>query len=201
MNDAGPPGPVQRQRASLPSDGAPTLPLPPGDLWVFGYGSLMWNPGFPHLEALPAVIHGYHRSLCVWSWVHRGTREAPGLVLGLDRGGSCVGMVYRVAAHERQRTVDYLYAREMVTSVYYPMLRLVRPRDRDLVRALTFAVDRGHRQYAGKLPVRQAADTVLRAAGRSGDNREYLANTLAHLRELGIHCPSLESIQRAVLRP
>jgi cation transport protein ChaC len=198
MNDAGPPNQIRHPTSPRPADDAPALALPPGDLWVFGYGSLMWNPGFVHLEAVPAHIHGYHRSLCVWSWVHRGTREAPGLVLGLDGGGSCVGMAYRVAPAHRQRTVEYLYAREMVTRVYFPVLRTVRLAHRGAVRALTFAVDREHRQYAGKLSARVAADTVLRAEGKSGANTEYLANTLAHLRELGIHCPLLESVQRAV---
>ena len=89
-----------------------------GDLWVFGYGSLMWRPGFPYLDRRTAHLHGYHRSLCVYSHVHRGTPEKPGLVLGLDRGGRCQGVAFRVAAEEAEATLHYLREREQVTGVY-----------------------------------------------------------------------------------
>jgi len=167
----------------LPHD----LVLPPGDLWVFGYGSLMWNPGFAHLESRPGRIHGRHRALCVWSWVHRGTKAAPGLVLGLDTGGACVGRLYRIAAAEKAATADYLYRREMATPVYLPTLIDARLADGNKVRALTFTVDRAHPQYAGKLSVDEAYATVSAAEGRSGQNPAYVIATAQHFEAEGIH--------------
>ena len=167
--------------------------LPAGDLWVFGYGSLMWNPGFDYRERHKARLYGFHRSLCVWSWVHRGTRENPGLVFGLDTGGSCLGRLYRVAAANKQSVIEYLRAREMVTPVYLP--RLV-PVHWDYCKgtALTFVIDRQHAQYAGKLDVEHAATVVSRARGGSGHNAEYVRNTLAHLEELSIIDDMLKAI-------
>src|SRR6202051_4414453 len=131
--------------------------LSKGDLWVFGYGSLMWRPGFPFLEQVPARLIGEHRALCVYSFVHRGTPEKPGLVLGLDRGGACRGIAYRVDRSLRADTVAYLRAREQVTMVYREAWRDVLvdgegggdPERR--VRALVYVVDRGHPQYGGRL--------------------------------------------------
>lgn len=167
-------------------------------MWVFGYGSLMWNPGFPHMDAKRAHIHGYHRDLCVWSWVHRGTRAHPGLVLGLDAGGSCVGMAHRVARVDREATVNYLYARELVTHVYVPVIARIRIDGEGVVPALAFVVDRRHPQYAGALTPSVAAEAVREARGRSGANVEYFTNTMAHLAELGIRCPRLERIAHAL---
>jgi cation transport protein ChaC len=172
--------------------------LPPGDLWVFGYGSLRWRPGFDYLEMHTARLHGYHRALCVWSWVHRGTQQYPGLVFGLDSGGSCLGRVFRVAATLKQTVADYLYAREMVTPVYRPRLQQVYYSG-TVVRALTFVVDRQHPQYAGKLAAETAAVTVRAAHGHSGCNKDYLMNTVAHLEELGIHDPQLYRSKELVL--
>lgn len=171
--------------------------LPEGDLWVFGYGSLMWRPGFDHLDACPARLQGYHRALCVWSWHHRGSRQSPGLVFGLDRGGSCRGRALRVAAGLRDQVADYLYEREMVTPVYVPRLLPVQLSNRT-VTALTFTIDRRHPQYAGRLDPALAAQVVLRSHGHSGPNREYLLNTVAHLEELGIHDPRLAEVARRV---
>ena len=170
------------------------LLLPAGDLWVFGYGSLMWRPGFEYRDVQPARLYGYHRALCVWSWVHRGTREQPGLVFGLDAGGSCVGRAFRIPAAAKQAVVEYLYAREMVTAVYIPRLHTVRLAG-TAVTALCFVVDRRHRQYAGRLDVEQAASVVATAQGQSGANRDYLCNTVDHLEELGIREPSLIRIR------
>src|SRR4051794_23010766 len=121
------------------------------DLWVFGYGSLMWRPGFPHVERRHASLYGYHRSLCVLSHVHRGTPERPGLVLGLDRGGRCLGVAFRVAAREAEATVAYLRGREQVTAVYLERRLPIRLDDGRRVEALAYAVDRRHPQYAGAL--------------------------------------------------
>jgi cation transport protein ChaC len=159
--------------------------LPSGDLWVFGYGSLLWHAGFEHRAVKTARIHGFHRSLCVWSWVHRGTRRNPGLVLGLDWGGSCTGRLFRVAARHRQATLAYLAAREMVTPVYVPT-RCHAAVDGRRVAALTFTVDREHPQYAGRLTLETAHDVVRRSTGRGGPNRDYIAQTVEQLLELGV---------------
>ncbi|WP_207063440.1 gamma-glutamylcyclotransferase [Motiliproteus sp. SC1-56] len=173
-------------------------PLPEGDLWVFAYGSLLWNPGFDYLEHQEAHLFGYHRALCVWSHVHRGTAEAPGMVLGLDRGGSCRGRAYRVASKDRQAAADYLYAREMPTPVYRARLHPMRLADGRRIRALTFIVDHGHPQYAGRISPAQAANHVAGAEGLSGSSRDYLFNTLRHLQALGIQDPHLQAVADAL---
>ena len=133
-----------------------------GDLWVFGYGSLMWRPGFAFLESAPARLFGLHRALCVYSFVHRGTPEKPGLVLGLDRGGACRGVAFRIPGKTRVATIDYLRGREQVTKVYIETSRMITvlgtPERR--VRALVYCVDRGHAQYAGELSVEQQLHIV-----------------------------------------
>jgi glutathione-specific gamma-glutamylcyclotransferase len=158
-----------------------------GDLWVFGYGSLMWRPGFDTLERVPARLIGLHRALCVFSFVHRGTPERPGLVLGLDRGGMCRGIAYRVAASAREETIAYLRAREQVTSVYVEAVRRIDLEDgaRRQVRALCYIVDRGHVQYAGRLSVEQSLHYVRQGHGRSGNNRDYVVETVRALEALG----------------
>ena len=142
------------------------LSNPPGDLWVFAYGSLMWRPGFDYLERHPARLTGLHRSLCVYSFVHRGTPERPGLVLGLDRGGACRGIAYRVAAGKRADTIAYLRQREQVTKVYIESVRDVTlmEHERRRVSALVYLVDRGHPQYAGKLSLEQQLHHIRRGA-------------------------------------
>ena len=165
----------------------------PEDLWVFGYGSLIWRPGFAHLERVPARMVGLHRSLCVYSFVHRGTPEKPGLVLGLDRGGACRGIAYRVAAKERAQTLAYLRGREQVTSVYRETVRTVwlagKPERR--VQAVCYVVDHGHPQYAGRLPIAQQLHLVRQGHGSSGVNRDYVLETVAALEALGYRDPEL----------
>ncbi len=158
-----------------------------GDLWVFGYGSLMWRPGFDVLERVPARLVGLHRALCVFSFVHRGTPERPGLVLGLDRGGMCRGIAFRVAAAAREQTIAYLRAREQVTSVYIETVRRIVLEDegRRQVRALCYTVDRGHVQYAGRLTVAESLHYVRQGHGRSGANRDYVLETVRALEALG----------------
>ncbi len=158
-----------------------------GDLWVFGYGSLMWRPGFDVLERVPAKLIGMHRALCVYSFVHRGTPEKPGLVMGLDRGGMCRGIAYRVAAAKRQETIAYLREREQVTSVYLETMRRIVLEDeaRRQVRALCYTVDRGHVQYAGRLSVDESVHYVRQGHGRSGNNRDYVVETIRALEALG----------------
>ncbi len=170
------------------------------EFWVFGYGSLMWNPGFAFLERSQALIHGYRRSLCVRSWVHRGTQEHPGLVLGLDHGGSCRGMAFRIAHDEWDGVIDYLRARELVTNVYlerHVPLRLADGRSR---RAVAYIVDRRHTQYAGALDAVAAARVVHSAKGQSGPNDAYVFNTLEHLKSMGIRDHWLEQVVGEVER-
>ena len=167
-----------------------------GDLWVFGYGSLMWRPGFDVLERVPARLIGLHRALCVFSYVHRGTPEKPGLVLGLDRGGMCRGIAFRVAAAKRDSTIAYLRGREQVTSVYLETMRRIELEDeaRRQVRALTYIVDRGHVQYAGRLSVEQSVHYVRQGHGRSGQNRDYVVETVRALEALGYRDSDLHRI-------
>jgi cation transport protein ChaC len=163
--------------------------------WIFGYGSLMWRPGFDYLGSEPALVHGYHRSLCVYSFVHRGTPEEPGLVLGLDRGGSCHGMGFQVAPEKWQDTITYLRAREQVTSVYIEKRKIIRlTASRREVEAVTYVVDRGHRQYAGVLNEDDLLAHVRRGQGVSGHCMDYVLNTVSHLREMKIRDPRLERL-------
>ena len=157
------------------------------DLWVFGYGSLMWRPGFPFVERIEARLIGAHRALCVYSFFHRGTPERPGLVLGLDLGGACRGIAYRVAAVERAGTIAYLRAREQVTTVYRECMRPVwlTGDPRRQVPALCYMVDRSHPQYAGRLSLEQQLHHVRQGHGQSGANRDYLIATVSALEGLG----------------
>jgi glutathione-specific gamma-glutamylcyclotransferase len=172
------------------------LPAANEDLWVFGYGSLMWRPEFRYLERVPARLVGLHRALCVYSFVHRGTPEKPGLVLGLDRGGACRGIAYRVAAEDRDRTVAYLREREQVTSVYIETSRRVTlsaspPRD---VTALVFLVDRSHAQYAGRLDIEHQIHLVRQGHGRSGANLDYVLSTIAEIEAQGCRDCKLQAL-------
>lgn len=167
-----------------------------GDFWVFGYGSLIWRPGFEFLEEQKAVLHGRCRSLCVISWVHRGTREKPGLVLGLDHGGSCAGLARLVAGEKRDAVIAYLRERELVTNVYLERWVSVTLADGRKVKALTYVVDRSHEQYAGIINEDGRVERVRHASGKSGANFDYVVNTVHSLRNLGLRDRSLESICR-----
>ena len=168
----------------------------PAELWVFGYGSLMWRPGFAFSAQAPAALIGAHRSLCIYSFHHRGTQENPGLVLGLDEGGACRGVAFRVAPDQRDATLAYLREREQVTDVYVETVRPVSLLDGSgrKLEALCYLVDRAHPQYAGQLSVERQARLVRSAVGRSGTNIDYVLNTVRHLEEEGIHDPLLAAL-------
>lgn len=175
----------------------------PGSLRVFAYGSLLWRPGFDYRRKLRAHLYGFHRALRVWSVHHRGTEDRPGLVLGLDRGGSCAGCVFEVDEDRKADVAAYLWEREMVTSVYTP--RIVRVHlgtstQRYSDSALCFLLDRDHDQYAGMLTARDAAAVVRAAEGYSGHNQEYVRETLRGLHEVGIEDRGLASVARLLER-
>jgi cation transport protein ChaC len=154
--------------------------------WVFGYGSLIWNPGFSHVSAQQGLLRGAHRSLSIVSHHHRGTIERPGLVFGLTRGGSCRGMAFEVTPDDWTAVYAYLQEREQVTSVYRDVLRPVRLADGRTVSALAFLVDERHEQFAGHLTLDQQLAMVRTAIGLSGRNIDYVLNTARHLNQLGI---------------
>ncbi len=164
------------------------------DFGVFGYGSLIWRPGFAHTETQRAHLYGYRRALCIRSWVHRGTEQRPGLVLGLDHGGSCTGLAFRVPGELRDEVLAYLRERELVTNVYRERELAVRLETGERATAIGFVVDRSHRQYAGALHVDEAVRRVTGAVGQSGPNEEYVVSTVEHLKALGIRDHWLESV-------
>ena len=149
-----------------------------GDFWVFGYGSLIWRPGFAHVETRRARLHGYRRSLCVYSFVHRGTRQRPGLVLGLDHGGSCIGLAFRVPGELRDEVIAYLRERELVTTSISNARSRFASTAAATVEAVAYIVDRKHEQYAGALDAAHAAAVVRGAVGQSGNNEDYVLSTL-----------------------
>ena len=178
-----------------------------GDLHVFAYGSLAWRPGFRFQSQWPAFVRGYARRLCVRSAHYRGTPEKPGLVFGLDAGGSCAGAVFRVAEADKTETARYLFRREMFANVYRPAFVSARPltgknkaenveRVKGMggvgVRALTFVARRGHPQYAPPMAEEEMLKIIRAGRGAGGGNREYVLNTLSHLRQMGVSCPALE---------
>lgn len=166
------------------------------ELWVFAYGSLMWRPGFRYTRVEHARLTGYSRSFCVYSVHHRGTEARPGLVLGLDRGGTCEGLVYRIDEADVAETIAYLTAREQVNGVYrqarLPVTLL--NAEREQVIALTYIVERAHPSYASRLPLQVQARLIRGASGLSGDNITYALNTISHLNKLGIRERSLDRL-------
>ncbi len=164
------------------------------DFWVFGYGSLMWRPGFAHVETMRARLHGYRRSLCIYSHVHRGTPDHPGLVLGLDAGGSCLGIAFRVPGDMTDEVMVYLREREMSNQVYHEKWLRLRLADGRNVQAVTYVADRRHIQYAGSLKAEDAAAIIASAQGDSGANVDYVSNTLEHLRNMRVRDHALEHV-------
>lgn len=173
-------------------------PPPDGkDLWIFAYGSLIWDPGFPFEEARPALLRGYHRAFCLYSLRYRGTPERPGLVLGLDRGGACRGIAYRVAAARVEQVWGYLWEREMPSRSYHCRLLPIDVAG-GTVKARTFVVDRAHPSYAGKLATARIAEIIRDAHGQRGACASYLENTVRHLDQLGIPDRRLHELLQAV---
>jgi cation transport protein ChaC len=174
------------------------MAIDPGrDLWVFGYGSLMWQPGFAYAEAVHARLVGYHRAFCIYSVHYRGSLARPGLVLGLDRGGVCEGIAFRIPSRQAAATLRYLRRREQIYGVYREAIvpiTLLRTERTD-VYASTYLVERQHPSFAGALALRDEARVIRGAKGVSGTNLDYLGNTIAHLRELGIREPRLERLR------
>jgi glutathione-specific gamma-glutamylcyclotransferase len=180
--------------ASEPHVSAPRDPL----VWIFAYGSLMWRPGFDHELVLDARLRGYHRALCVYSWVHRGTQERPGLVLGLDRGGSCRGRALGIAREREAEILAYLDERELVTDVYRrTRLPVVTARGRVL--AWGYVVRQDHVQYAGKLEEDRLLELVQNGTGRSGRCCDYVVSTVAHLEQMGIADGPLHALARRLI--
>lgn len=170
---------------------------PGGDVWVFAYGSLIWNPTIHAVERRSAELRGYHRRFCLWTSLGRGTAERPGLTLGLDRGGSCRGVAYRIAAAEAEQELLILWQREMVTGAYRPRwVKLGTPEGQ--IAAVTFAINREHARYAGRLPEAQVAAVIARAAGALGPCCNYLFSTVEHLREIGLADRRLERLAAQV---
>jgi cation transport protein ChaC len=169
-----------------------------GHLYVFGYGSLIWRPGFSYLAAVPALLRGFHRCFCLRSHRYRGTAAVPGLVLGLDRGGACRGVAFRVAAAEAEPVLQYLDARELPdgSEIVYDrrVLRVAIGAEARMVRAVTYVARRASPHYCGRLTPEAAAAIIARGRGETGSNREYLLNTLAHLGALGLRDPALDRI-------
>ena len=166
--------------------------------WVFGYGSLMWNPGFATPETRGARLHGWHRAFCIYSEHYRGTPRRPGLILGLLPGGSCRGLAHRLPAKDYDAVRRYLIHREIDNDgVYRETIRPIHLDDGRAVPALVYLADRDHRQFAGKLPPKRARMLILRASGSTGSNLAYVQNTLKHLAQLGLRDSALEVLASA----
>jgi len=182
------------QMTAIPNAG----PASGEDLWVFGYGSLMWRPGFAFEERQVARLSGFHRSLCVYSHVHRGTPDKPGLVMGLDRGGSCKGLAYRVHHAQAADTIAYLREREQVTSVYVERIAPITLQSGARRLALTYIVDSGHAQYAGRLDRDHLLQHINQGHGVSGPNPDYVLKTHDQLLDMGLSDPVLSWLARAL---
>lgn len=167
------------------------------DLWLFGYGSLIWNPAFHFVERQVARLHGYHRRFCLWTHLGRGTRERPGLTLGLDHGGSCGGVAFRIAADQVEAELDVIWRREMVTNAYRPTWVKLRMGGR-MAPAVAFVINHHHTRYVGSLCDEEIATVIAVAEGQLGPCRDYLYNTVAHLEALGIQDRGLARLADAV---
>jgi cation transport protein ChaC len=187
---------AEQRRASL--DKALQRYAPGEEAWVFAYGSLMWNPAIEFVEQQPCRVDGWRRSFCFWLPMGRGTPELPGLMLALEQGGECEGIAYRLTAEQVQSELPILWNREMLAGIYRPWWVPTNLRDGRRMTSVTFVVDPAHCQYCGDLPMERAAHHIAFAEGRRGACRDYLANTAAHARALGIHDPYIEELVERV---
>lgn len=171
---------------------------PPFDrVWVFGYGSLIWNPAFHFEERRAAKIHGYHRQFCLWTWLGRGRPEHPGLMLGLESGGSCRGVAYRLHPDHVYTELDIIWRREMLTSAYRPVWVNLHSGGAT-ERAITFVINRRHERYAGKVDQATMVHHIATASGPIGRCCDYLFETVKHLDELSLNDPRMETLAAAV---
>ena len=183
--------PVNFEKSQFPMD----------SFWVFGYGSLMWDPGFQYVESTRARIFGFHRSLCIQSIRYRGTDSKPGLVFGLDRGGSCNGIAFRVDSSIQNEVIEYLWDREMLHEIYEPRMQKIFLQDSRQVNAITFVVKRDHPSYVKNLTADQTASIVADASGQRGANIDYVLSTLGMLESIGVKDKSLSFVgQLAISR-
>ncbi|MEL6608876.1 MAG: gamma-glutamylcyclotransferase [Pseudomonadota bacterium] len=171
-----------------------------GDIWVFGYGSLLWNPGFEPAEAVQARLAGFARSFCMWSIHHRGSEEEPGLVLALDadEGAVCDGVAFRLPRDGQADVLAMLRERELISSAYLEQIVTLALTDGRSVPALAYIINRDHVQYTGAMSLDRQADVIAHAVGGRGPNSEYLYNTAAHLAEIGIADPEMEALAARV---
>jgi cation transport protein ChaC len=164
-------------------------------VWIFGYGSLIWNPCIQLARTAKARLYGYHRELCLWTPLGRGSRDCPGLVFGLEAGGSCHGVALAVEPDHVRRELRLVWRREMLAGAYLPRWVTARIGDGS-VRAIAFVMNRDHHRYAGGLSEAEKVEAVARAAGALGSCYDYVASTLDHLAEMGVRDPHLERIRR-----
>ncbi|PPR11370.1 MAG: hypothetical protein CFH41_00952 [Alphaproteobacteria bacterium MarineAlpha11_Bin1] len=173
---------------------------PPGQMvWVFGYGSLIWNPAFEFDEIRTGILYGYHRLFCFWSKIGRGTPEEPGMMLALDRGGCCKGIVLGVKRERAQDELTSVFMRELVGETYHPKWGQVRT-DKGTVSAITFVANREAEQYAGRRPLEEIAHYIAQGSGHLGPCKDYLFNTTQHLEDLGLHDPMMRELCNLVER-
>jgi cation transport protein ChaC len=167
-------------------------------VWLFGYGSLIWNPAFHFTDRLIGRIFGWHRRFCLWTHLGRGCPERPGLVLGLERGGSCRGVAFHIAPAAVEEELAIVWRREMISGAYVPRWVEVHTAV-GRVPAITFVINHTHERYASFLGEEQIAEVIASARGWLGPCADYLVNTVDHLAALGIHDRPLEHLRARVV--
>ncbi|MEM7441822.1 MAG: gamma-glutamylcyclotransferase [Pseudomonadota bacterium] len=168
-----------------------------GDVWLFAYGSLIWNPAFHFAERRQGTVYGYHRQYCLWTPAGRGSQEFPGLMLGLERGGSCHGVAYRIRSDSVREELDIVWRREMITGAYRPVWSTLH-NAANPVKVIAFVINRAHDRYAEKLAEDRIVNTLAYARGVIGSCSDYLFNTVDHLNELGIRDRQLNRLAARV---